>query len=184
LQIYLVRHSEAVARDEATPEDARFLTRDGRKQARRAGKALRKLGVAWTHAYTSPLVRSVQTAEILAARLKYRGEVASLEALKPGLGSWKAFKAALASQDAAGSVAFVGHEPDLGIALGQALGTGPIALPKGAVAALKVEEKGKVRPVGWLKGDSDTWEPLPVAKSAERTGAARSAARRNGRPSG
>ncbi|MBM3275237.1 MAG: phosphohistidine phosphatase SixA [Candidatus Sericytochromatia bacterium] len=178
MHIYFVRHAEAVARDDATPDEVRFLTRDGRKQARRVGKTLRKLGVAWTRAYTSPLVRAVQTAEIVGARLKFRGEIAFLEALEPGKGSWKAFMAALKSQEQAGSFALVGHEPDLGIALGEALGTDPIAMPKGAVAALAVDDAGKVRPVGMLKGDSDAWKPLPeaVAKTAAGKAAADKAA--------
>ena len=63
-------------------------------------------------------------------------------------------------------MALVGHEPDLGIALGQALGAGPVALPKGAVAALERGGDGTWTALGLLRPASSCWEPLGAKGAA------------------
>lgn len=67
MQVLIVRHAEAVD-SRAAPTDAmRWLTAHGRTTATRVGGALTKLGIEYTRIFTSPLVRAVQTAELLAS---------------------------------------------------------------------------------------------------------------------
>ncbi|MBM3269267.1 MAG: phosphohistidine phosphatase SixA [Candidatus Sericytochromatia bacterium] len=172
MRVFLFRHTEAVDAGAATDAD-RWLTPAGRKAARKAAKRLRRLDVRWDSVLTSPLVRAVQTAEIAAARLKGKAAVTVADCLRPGKGSWDAFRAAAAATGGA-AVALVGHEPDLGAAVGQALGTAPIALAKGAIAALEVDKGGKVTSFGLLAPGAEDWAPLsgppaarPVAKAAK-----------------
>ena len=69
MELYLVRHAEAQERTENLVDDLRHLTRRGRKQAAKLGRRLKKNRVRPALIITSPLVRAVQTAELLAAEL-------------------------------------------------------------------------------------------------------------------
>ena len=65
MRVTLIRHAEAG--DDAPRDESRALTVRGRADARRLGRALARRGVRFTLIVTSPLVRAVQTAEIVAA---------------------------------------------------------------------------------------------------------------------
>jgi phosphohistidine phosphatase SixA len=65
MRILLVRHGEAVPYDTTPVDERRWLTPAGRAGVRDVAQALAKRGVRLAHVYTSPLVRAVQTAEIL-----------------------------------------------------------------------------------------------------------------------
>ncbi len=67
MRILLVRHGAAVDTRSAPTDDLRWLTDEGRKSMTAVGKALAKLDLHYSCIYTSPLVRAVQTAEILAS---------------------------------------------------------------------------------------------------------------------
>jgi phosphohistidine phosphatase len=116
MDVLLVRHGKAEEREEFArtgAEDAlRPLTRAGVKEMRKVAKALRGLLPQIDVFASSPLLRAVQTAEILAQR--YGGKVQTLPQLAPGhvpvdVLSW------LHSQGDNPCVALVGHEPDLGM---------------------------------------------------------------------
>ena len=66
MRILLVRHGEAVPYDATPVDELRWLTSAGRSEVRTVALALASRGVRFTRVYTSPLVRAVQTAEILA----------------------------------------------------------------------------------------------------------------------
>jgi phosphohistidine phosphatase len=67
MRVLLVRHGEAVDMRSAPTDHDRWLTDAGRKTVTKVGTALSTLDLQYTCIYTSPLVRAVQTAEILAA---------------------------------------------------------------------------------------------------------------------
>jgi len=67
MQVLLLRHAEAVDTRSAPTDHERWLTDIGRETITKVGKALRRLDLHYSCIYTSPLVRAVQTAEILAA---------------------------------------------------------------------------------------------------------------------
>lgn len=67
MQILLVRHGAAVEMTLARTDHLRWLTDHGRRSMTGVGKALARLDLRYSCIYTSPLVRAVQSAEILAA---------------------------------------------------------------------------------------------------------------------
>jgi phosphohistidine phosphatase len=139
MKLYLVRHAEAIERSGATPDATRFLTPKGRQTFRKIARRIRKAGAAPDLIVSSPLLRSVQTAEILSERLKYRGPLIVAKEVSPGF-DHRALRSLLARAGNPMEAAFVGHEPDLGILAAALLGI-PEGFPlrKGAVVALEVE---------------------------------------------
>lgn len=112
MRITLIRHGEAG--EDASRDEERSLTKAGRAEVRRVGEGLERAGVHFGAVVTSPLVRAVQTAEISAAAVGYRGRVVVSDKLIPD-----AFPAGvmslLATLGNAGtkSIALVAHEPVL-----------------------------------------------------------------------
>jgi phosphohistidine phosphatase len=134
----LIRHAEAG--DDAPSDDARALTARGRADARRVGRALAKRGVRFSSMISSPLVRAVQTAEIVAAAVGYRGRIVCTTALVPD-GDARAVVALLGSVGDEGGVALVAHEPILsGIAA--ALLAQPRHAPLRKAEALRIRLPG------------------------------------------
>lgn len=90
----------------------RHLTLVGRRQARGIGDRLRWHDCTPTHIWSSPLVRAIQTAELVAAGLASETPVETIPALAPDE-SPRSVIAALAQLPAEASIILVGHEPGL-----------------------------------------------------------------------
>jgi phosphohistidine phosphatase len=115
LKIFVMRHGPAEDHADSGMDSDRALTPSGRERVRAVARFLHEIDEEPLHIVTSPLVRAVQTAEIVAVASKLRdreGTVAVRRELSPGGGGGRALVASLA---AAGSkrVMLVGHEPDL-----------------------------------------------------------------------
>ena len=110
MRVTLIRHAEAG--DDAPRDESRALTVRGRADTRRLGRVLARRGVRFTLMVTSPLVRAVQTAEIVAAAVGYRGRMPASDLLEPEAAALDvvAFLGTLADEK---SVALVAHEPIL-----------------------------------------------------------------------
>jgi phosphohistidine phosphatase len=135
--IHLVRHAEAVERSEDIPEEHRFLTRRGRKRFGKVASAVKKAGMNPDLILTSPLVRAVQTAEILAGKLRHKGELQVAQQLAAGLRS-EGLDQLLDAHPEAAEVVLVGHEPDMGSLVQSLFGLEESCeLKKGAVVSLK-----------------------------------------------
>jgi len=139
MRLYLCRHASAVDGDAQTVDESRWLTAFGRDEARRVGGVLRA-GDAPAHILTSPLVRAVQTAELLAQATGYRGEIKVLPALAPE-GRLSSVLSGVAERvDTSESVYLVGHEPQMSgwgtILMGRPFGRG---FAKGGVLRLDWE---------------------------------------------
>lgn len=108
-KLYLIRHGEAVDGSMDVPDGSRWLTVRGREETVTAAKHLREHPPGAI--VTSPLVRAVQTAELVATHVHHKGELTVLGALATGdvagierfLDAWKGD----------GPLALVGHEPTL-----------------------------------------------------------------------
>lgn len=135
--IHILRHAEAVERSPQIAEEHRYLTARGRTRFRRAAAALKKLELDPDLIVTSPLVRAVQTADILAEGLDYQGELRLDAKLAPGFGP-EELDALLAGYPDAKEIVLVGHEPDLGRVATRLLESErPLSLKKGALLSLK-----------------------------------------------
>ncbi|MFN0055565.1 MAG: phosphohistidine phosphatase SixA [Planctomycetales bacterium] len=140
MQVWLVRHAIAAEITEFPgPDSERPLTEKGKKQFRQFGAWLEEQGVRPDAVLTSPLVRAVETAELLrkALGLKKTAVTQSPE-LSPGVIPQTALQQAQGAS--LPSIALVGHEPDLSGALSAFIGGGRIAFGKGCIAAVEFGE--------------------------------------------
>ncbi|MCC6988213.1 MAG: histidine phosphatase family protein [Acidobacteria bacterium] len=142
LELYLVRHAVAAERGPDYPDDdQRPLTPDGVEKWRAAVAGLRRLGLQVDIVLASPLVRAADTAAILAAGLKPKPRVVTVDALSPGARPADVVAAVTAHAGArkASRLALVGHEPDLGELAAKLLGArGAVEFKKGAVCRIDV----------------------------------------------
>jgi phosphohistidine phosphatase len=144
--IHIVRHAEAIERTPDVPEEHRFLTRRGRRRFRKAAKSLATLGIDPDVILTSPLVRSVQTADILAEKLRYKRELIVAADLSPGFRP-EGLDGLLKRYPQADEVALVGHEPDLGLVARSLFGEdSSLTLPKGGTISFKRSNDGAGEP--------------------------------------
>jgi phosphohistidine phosphatase len=139
-ELYLIRHGIAEARGDAWPDDGkRPLTERGATRLRKAARALARLGVSIDVVLTSPLVRTRQTAEIVAAGFEPRPTVVNVEALAPG-GTQANLLTELEKHVRRRRIAIVGHEPALGELAGRLVGTRhAIEFKKGGVCRIDVD---------------------------------------------
>jgi phosphohistidine phosphatase len=173
MEIYLVRHGIAEEGGEGTRDDSRALTEKGRRRFRKAARAFGRLGRKLDLILTSPLVRAVQTAEILAGETRY-GAVAVLEELDPKFDA-DAVRDAVAKRAAkTETVALVGHEPQLSLVLAALSGVpqADLDFKKGAIVRIDVESVAGGKPADarwWLKPRSgNRVRGLPLQKDAEK----------------
>ena len=84
LELYLIRHGIAAERGEEYPDDSkRPLTSTGMTRVRQEARALNALKVGFDVIISSPLVRTKQTAEIIAGTLKEKPAIVTSDALAP-----------------------------------------------------------------------------------------------------
>jgi len=120
--VFLIRHATAAAETLTLIDSARPLTSEGRRQARQLGEKLKWYDTALTHVFASPLVRAVQTAELVVAGIDDAPDAVDvMPALSPER-SPREVVAALHKLPASASVLLVGHEPSLSSVGGLLLG--------------------------------------------------------------
>jgi phosphohistidine phosphatase len=112
VEVFLIRHAEAVDAPPLRADADRHLTPHGRAQATSLGDRLRWHDCTPTHAWTSPLARAVQTAELVLAGLASAIELEAVAALASGTCA-RDVVAALRALPEGASALVVGHEPSL-----------------------------------------------------------------------
>jgi|SRR5579862_3495173 len=140
-EIYLIRHGLAESRGDSWPDDTkRPLSEDGMSRLKKEARGLARLNVAFDVILTSPLVRTRQTAELVAAGLDSRPPIVNVDSLAPG-GSYAALAADLEKHARKHSIALVGHEPGIGELAARLIGSRhPIEFKKGAVCRIDLDE--------------------------------------------
>lgn len=112
MKLVIVRHAAAIERTSEIPEQQRYLTPKGRAFMRNTARTMIKKGFEPGVILTSPLVRAVQTAEILAEALTYIVAVVVTDKLSAGFDAG-ALRRLLEKFQQTDELAIVGHEPDL-----------------------------------------------------------------------
>jgi phosphohistidine phosphatase len=113
-ELYFIRHGVAEERGDKWPDDTkRPLSADGVSRLRKSARGLVTLGVTFDVMLTSPLVRTRQTAEIIAAAFDPRPPIVAVEALAPGA-SYQGVLNELEKQSRRARIALVGHETSIG----------------------------------------------------------------------
>jgi phosphohistidine phosphatase len=140
LELYLVRHGEAAERGAEFPDDSkRPLTSQGISRLRKEAKALASLGVDFDQIISSPLVRTKQTADILAQAMPSRPSVVTSDSMAPA-GTPTAVFQELAKHMRKARIALVGHEPNMGELAARLIGARtPIEFKKGAICRIDFE---------------------------------------------
>lgn len=110
MDIYLLRHGIAEDGRAGQPDSDRALTAEGRKKLRGVLRTASAAGVRPSLILSSPYKRALQTAELAAEILEYRGELIRTRALEPGSrpeAVWDELRTHKDAQD----VLLAGHEP-------------------------------------------------------------------------
>jgi len=117
MELLLLRHAEA--EDLAATDQLRRLTEKGRRQAESVGEYLSGHGITVDRVLSSPALRTMETAEIVARRLK--ADVTPTPWALPGMSASAAIES-LESFRHCKRVLLVGHQPDIGLLLAKLLG--------------------------------------------------------------
>jgi phosphohistidine phosphatase len=152
-----MRHGIAVTRGSAgfANDSARALTPEGQEKMQEAAQGLVQIGFEVDWIVSSPLVRAVETADIVAKSLAARPPMDLCDALRPG-GSAEDLVAFLAKRPNRRRVLLVGHEPDLSELAARLIGAGGHAnlmFKKGGCCLIIFEEfppRGPGELVWWL----------------------------------
>jgi phosphohistidine phosphatase len=115
MKLYVMRHGPAEDRSDSGLDGDRALTASGRERVRAVAKLLIEQGEAPLAVITSPLVRAVQTAEIVATVTQLgqgKGSVEVRREMSPSGDTSVLVDSLLA--DGRKRAMVVGHEPDLG----------------------------------------------------------------------
>lgn len=151
MKLYVMRHGPAED-DSPTGRDAdRVLTTDGRDRTRSVARALVAEGEAPLTIMSSPLVRALQTAEIVAAMTDLEKRVRSTvdaggatgtvevrRELAPGGDEMNLASTLL--REGRKRVMIVGHEPDLSVLVARLIGKAPeTGMLKSMVVGIRLE---------------------------------------------
>jgi len=136
MRLYIIRHAHAedVAEGNWSSDAQRRLTAEGAKRFSKLVAELVERGFQPQRIATSPLVRCMQTAEIVQAHVK-GATVTRSDALAPGSSLEQILEW---TKKQKGDVAWVGHAPDVGDMTAALIGRteSHIHFSKGAVAAI------------------------------------------------
>ena len=137
LELYLIRHGVAADRGEEYPDDSkRPLTSAGIKRLQREARALDALDIAFDHIIASPLLRTKQTADVLAECLKAKPAVTTSDSLAPA-GTPAEVMQELGRHMRKGRIALVGHEPNIGELAARLIGArSPLEFKKGGICRI------------------------------------------------
>src|SRR5579859_2052734 len=83
MDLFLIRHAEAAEGALYGADSDRPLTAAGRKSALAVGASLQQHGIKLDRIVASPLVRAVETAELIAVSIDFGGQLEILPALAP-----------------------------------------------------------------------------------------------------
>ena len=137
MQLLIVRHAPAEELSGAHTSDAdRELTPKGRRLFREFAQRMIKPDQAPQRVLYSPLIRCVQTAEILADVIGLpKSHLQAESRLRPGMSASQLAAATQAFSDE--RLAVVGHNPDVSHCTSQLIGGGSIEFKKGSMACLE-----------------------------------------------
>jgi phosphohistidine phosphatase len=139
MDLLLIRHAKALDKDAPIDDGHRPLTAKGRRDALEVGKLLRDAEVGLDAIVSSPLVRAVETAELVAVGLGFEAAIEVAPELATGRHPQAVVEEVILPRADLGWVALVGHEPQLGALLGALLRAPAPGLAKAAAVRLSWE---------------------------------------------
>lgn len=147
LELYMIRHGPAgKTMEDGINDDKRPLTKKGNEKMKDIAKALRDQKISFDMILTSPLLRSMETAEIVNDYCGATKEVTITDLLIPGASCNNLIKFLNKFKEAK-RIAIIGHEPFLSSFASYCISknmTSLMKLKKGGI--LKVEINDTIRP--------------------------------------
>ncbi len=116
MNVFFIRHAEAIDYETETvkSDEYRYITEEGRKETRKAAKILRKEMKHVNKFFSSPLIRAVQTAELFAAMIKFKGSIEIVNELQNEY-TTGSVQDLIRRNSGLDSIALVGHEPKMSV---------------------------------------------------------------------
>lgn len=154
-ELYIMRHGIATERGHGTAGDfKRKLTADGRAKVEKIATGLKRLEVEFDWIVTSPLVRALETAQIVLDAYEGNVPMDVHDGLRPGEPSDQLINF-LSQQKKRRHILLVGHEPDLSSFAARLLRTGEsnLVLKKGGCCLIELDEisvQSQGRLIWWL----------------------------------
>jgi phosphohistidine phosphatase len=143
-RLYFLRHGLAANRSEWSGDDSeRPLTSKGQALMAREAQTIAQLGLQLDLILTSPLVRALQTARIVAEALGMQERLQADERLAPGFGM-PALAEVLKERSGVSALMLVGHEPDFSETIGALIGGGRVVCKKGSLARVDLPDDGSL----------------------------------------
>lgn len=151
MYIYILRHGIAEDGQPGQSDSDRALTAEGRKKLRNVLRVASVADVRPSLIITSPLKRAVQTAELAAEILDYKGDLLRTKALEPGAHPRMVWEEIRVHKDEA-RILLAGHEPLFSSLTAYLLGCPDLKVDfkKGALACVEIDRFG-AEPHGALK---------------------------------
>ncbi len=145
MDLYFLRHGDALGAGEWKGDDgARPLSQADAARIAREGETLAGLSLGISLILSSPLVRALRTAEIVAAALGLRGAFRADKRLSPGF-DHGGLAEILADHADIPALMLVGHEPDFSRTIGACTGGGQVECRKGSLARLSISDVRRAR---------------------------------------
>lgn len=157
MRLILIRHGEA-SDPHASSDGSRHLTLRGRQITADVARALAAKAIVPSVIYTSPLVRAVQTAEILAHAIGHPGPIRVHGHLVPGATTARALSV-LDHHDESEVIALVTHEPTVHTLAGHLTGLGPAFPGFRTSGAAVIDLAEQVELIGRLDPTTLRWRP-------------------------
>ncbi|MFO7563513.1 MAG: histidine phosphatase family protein [Enhygromyxa sp.] len=136
MRVILIRHGDAVS-SSLLGDHGRPLSIEGRRQATATGRALAEHGIRPSRVWCSPLVRAVQTAELVVASLSYDGVIEARDDLYSD-SPIDSLTGALDKLDPEEEVVVVGHQPYMSTATSLLLNCSVSAFGTGSAYCLQI----------------------------------------------
>lgn len=142
MRLYMIRHGTALDRSSSlvSSDSQRPLTKEGDAEMRIHACALKRLGITFEVVMTSPLLRALQTGQIVCEILDCMDRLTTCDELGPGCRIGE-LASLLQKHGTAESVAVVGHNPDLEEMAAHLIGGAgsAIVFKKGGVCRIDIE---------------------------------------------
>ena len=141
MRLYFLRHAQAEVRGRVD-DFSRELTPRGKARTKTAAKVIQKLDLGLDAVYSSPRIRAMQTADIVAEKLEMPViQNSSMGEFHWGLPDLEGLLSAHNLQD---SILLVGHEPTFSDTIGSLTG-GIVVMKKGGLARIDVYAQAPTR---------------------------------------
>jgi phosphohistidine phosphatase len=145
MDLYFLRHGLAGHSSQWEGDDwERPLTEEGRARLRQEGETMARLELVPALVLSSPLLRALETAQIVAQYLTNAPRVSVDKRLAPGFGP-EQLAQILEAYAGSPSLMLVGHEPDFSATIGHLIGEGRVVCKKGGLAWVELPDLRTLR---------------------------------------